>query len=265
MGNNIREIAGISISFERHGDPAQDPVILVHCGGGQSGWWSQVTPALTQSHHVITLDLSGHGDSGRRPEYDPALWAREVGTLAQELVPSRQVALVGHSLGGLVSIYCAAAFPDLVKQLVLIDPPVLDVQLRAAPPPSRIYEEQEEALSRFRLRPPETFASAARLREIAAQGLQEVPGGWTWKYDPLASQRFTVDGVAAQLANVQCPTACIYGDLSPYASAETAEYIGSTMGQTVHAVVIPRAYHHVPLDAPDSLAAAIDAALLSQA
>jgi len=254
-------VAGIDVSFEHHGDMAGETILLVHCGGGHSGWWSELLPSLPQNLQIVTMDLSGHGDSGRRVKYSPEDWAAEVAAVARQTSSGAPVTIVGHSLGGLVGIYTAARFPEVVSNLILVDPPVLHVKARDTPLRTKIYNSPEDALARFRLRPPETKASQQVLLAIARQGLKQVDNGWAWKYDPAASQCFTVEGVAAQLAQIACPTSCIYGEFSPYVDETTACYIGDIAQRAVAATSIPGAYHHIPLDAPVELAVAIEGAL----
>lgn len=244
-------------SVVRYGAPDSEILFLVHCGGGHAGWWTEVIPHLANDYAVITIDLSGHGDSVWRESYSPEAWASEIRDVLDELGLSRPITLVGHSMGGLVGIYFAATYPDRLKQLILIDPPVQHVELRDVPVRAKCYTSPDSALTRFNLRPPETIAPDERLREIGRQGLRQESEGWRWKYDPRASQRFTVPGVAGKLAKVICPIACIYGERSQYVDADTVHYIETLVEHPIEARVIAGAYHHVPLDAPQDVACAI--------
>ena len=66
---------------------------------------------------VAAIDLSGMGDSGWRSHYTSELRAEEIRRLGLGAP-----ALVGHSFGGMVACEIAAAMPERVKRLVLIDP-----------------------------------------------------------------------------------------------------------------------------------------------
>ena len=44
-------------------------IVLVHGGAAHAHWWDHVAPLLAQEYCVVALDLSGHGDSGRRDRY----------------------------------------------------------------------------------------------------------------------------------------------------------------------------------------------------
>src|SRR5690349_7020121 len=87
---------GASISYRVWGEPGRPGLVLVHGGAAHSGWWDHIGPLLT-SHRVAALDLSGHGDSDRRPSYSMDLWAKEVAAVcaAEQLV---RPVVIGHSM-----------------------------------------------------------------------------------------------------------------------------------------------------------------------
>src|SRR5437763_1787423 len=96
-------------------------------GPPPSGWWDHVAPLLS-SHRVVALDLSGHGDSGRREIYDMRQWAREIVTVAEAEALHRPV-VVGHSMGGWVAVTVGVEHGDSVSAVAFIDSPLND------PPP----------------------------------------------------------------------------------------------------------------------------------
>lgn len=231
--------------------------MLLHCGGGNAAWWQYVTPVLQSNFHLIVPELSGHGASGHRDAYSPDIWAQEAHSIIKE-VATGPVAIAGHSMGALVAIYVAALYPESVSTLILVDPPVQSVWVRDTPPASRDYPTKKSALKSFRLRPPETFATEDLLQNIAAASVGEVDGGWAWRFDPRASQRFDVPGVKAALEKIIVPVGCIRGGMSQYVTIDTVSYMEELLKRPVEAITIPRAYHHVPLDAPVELAKAIN-------
>ena len=80
-------VAGCPIHYLRWGDPAQPGVVLVHGGAAHAQWWSFLAPQLMRQYHVVALDLSGHGDSGRREEYPREVWADEALAIFDGRVP----------------------------------------------------------------------------------------------------------------------------------------------------------------------------------
>src|SRR3954466_14648293 len=94
-------VAGARVAYRVWGAARAPGVVLVHGGAAHAGWWDHVAPLLS-GHRVAALDLTGHGDSDRRAEYDPFLWAREVVEVAAAEDLYRPV-VVGHSMGGWVA------------------------------------------------------------------------------------------------------------------------------------------------------------------
>jgi pimeloyl-ACP methyl ester carboxylesterase len=100
--------------------------ILVH---GVTGWWRtwwRVGPALAAAGwRVIAVDLRGHGDSPRIEGH------ATIGDLAADLAAiidhteTPVDALIGHSLGAAVSAELAYLRPELMRRLVLEDPPAI--------------------------------------------------------------------------------------------------------------------------------------------
>ena len=79
-GTNERAttVEGTPIAYREWGDPADRSIVLVHGGAAHSRWWDHIAPLLTGGWRVVALDLSGHGDSGRRDRYSLDAWAREM-------------------------------------------------------------------------------------------------------------------------------------------------------------------------------------------
>jgi pimeloyl-ACP methyl ester carboxylesterase len=102
------------------GDP---PVLFLHSFAGDCTHWSPALEALAPRRRVVSFDFSGHGLSpAARGRYSIRRLAQDVLTVAnaQNL---EHFALVGHSLGALVAADFAAAGPQRVKKLILVDPP----------------------------------------------------------------------------------------------------------------------------------------------
>jgi len=111
---------GIPIAYraEGAGEPA---VVLVHCWCGNQGFWKGAVAALKDRHRVVTLDLAGHGASGRgRARYTVEAFAEDVKAVVERLGLTK-VILVGHSMGGPVTLEAARLMPDRVVKLIPID------------------------------------------------------------------------------------------------------------------------------------------------
>jgi pimeloyl-ACP methyl ester carboxylesterase len=99
------------------------PMLLVHGLGGSLLDWMDVAAAFTSHHHVWSLDLLGFGRTplgDRHASVDDN--RRLVDAVARQVGDGEPVLLMGNSMGGLISILEAAANPELVSGLVLVDP-----------------------------------------------------------------------------------------------------------------------------------------------
>ena len=118
------EVEGCPIHYLLWGDSSHPGIVLVHGGAAHAHWWSFIAPQLTKHFYVAALDLSGHGDSGRRDEYPREFWAEEVMAVAADARFVGAPILVGHSMGGFVCISAAALYGDLLAGAVIVDSPV---------------------------------------------------------------------------------------------------------------------------------------------
>ncbi len=96
-------------------------VVLVHGLGGSHLNWMCVAPLLAERRRVIVPDLPGFGLSPRQGRVTLAR-AREALLRLIDDVATGPVTLVGHSWGGAVALMTAAARPDAVSRLMLVDP-----------------------------------------------------------------------------------------------------------------------------------------------
>lgn len=95
------------------------PVVLLHGLGGSLHMWQGVIDVLALHHHVVAVDLRGHGRSSAGGKTSIGSWTKDVEALigALELPP---VALVGHSIGSLVAQHLAVKRPEMVDHLVMV-------------------------------------------------------------------------------------------------------------------------------------------------
>lgn len=113
---------GIRQYYHRTGGD-RPPLVLLH-GFTENGLcWSRVAKALEWDYDVIMVDARGHGLSGG-PEtgYSQELLTEDIVGLINELRPQQPV-LFGHSNGALTAAQVAATYPELVRAVILEDPP----------------------------------------------------------------------------------------------------------------------------------------------
>jgi pimeloyl-ACP methyl ester carboxylesterase len=262
------EVAGTPIRYLRWGDTAKPGIVLVHGGAAHAHWWSFIAPQLTRQYHVVALDLSGHGESGRREEYPREVWADEVMGVADDARFIGPPVLVGHSLGGLVSIVAASVHGDRLAGAVIVDSPVRrpdpeseeGARGRAFRNP-KVYPDLATAMQHFHLIPPQPCENRFIVEHIARHSLHRVPEGWTWKFDPRVFVRFSLQPMNDYLAAVRCRVAVFRGENSAVVPPETAEYMYELLDRNAPFVEIPDSYHHLILDQPLAFIAALRAIL----
>ncbi len=97
------------------------PFLLIHGAGASSAIWMMVIARLARLSRAIAIDLPGHGPSPPfedKPRPTLADYCQATGELAALTGIGRSV-LIGHSMGALVAIEAALAWPDKVAGLVL--------------------------------------------------------------------------------------------------------------------------------------------------
>ena len=77
------EVHDCPIHYLRWGEQQKPGIVLVHGGAAHARWWLPIGPALTSEYAVAAIDLSGHGDSGRRERYSAELWGDEIMAVAR--------------------------------------------------------------------------------------------------------------------------------------------------------------------------------------
>lgn len=120
-GGRIVSLPGGEVEIVEAGPRTSPAVVLIHCFTCAINWWDGMIPRLAATHRVIAVDLLGHGGSekptaGYSIENQADLVAQALGRLGV-----RDAEVVGHSLGGPVSIALAEQSPQLVDRLVAID------------------------------------------------------------------------------------------------------------------------------------------------
>ena len=119
------EVLGSGVRVLESGDPAADPVLLIHGVGGWAENWRSTLDALAASgRRGIAPDLPGFGESAgvtRARYFDPAgaFYERFVFGLLDRLGIAR-AHVVGHSLGGAIAYIAAVSSPDRVASLTLV-------------------------------------------------------------------------------------------------------------------------------------------------
>lgn len=253
------------------------PLVFVHGFGNDSHVWDEIAPKVAPHYRTLAIDLRGHGDSDPDPEgrYDHTSMARDLETAADSLGIGRAV-LVGHSLGGRVSMAFAGRNPDKMAGLVIVDSaPSLDRRGTARirqeteslePSFASVRDYERVLLHQYPAARPETLARLARLWLR-----QRDDGRYETKTD-LTGRRRRVQGDPEEvrrrmedetqrlwdaLESARCPVLVIRGAASDVLDADTADRMVDEVLANGKLAVVPRASHSVMLDNPEGFAQAL--------
>ncbi|HXL99807.1 MAG TPA: alpha/beta hydrolase [Rhizomicrobium sp.] len=263
------EVEGTRIHYLRWGQRARPGLLLVHGNAAHAYWWSFIAPYLALEYNVAAMDLSGMGDSEWRKDYSMEMFVAEqlaVCEAAGMFAVGEPPIIVAHSFGGFVTMLTGALHGDRLAGTVIVDSPVNPPDRPGGPPkrvikPHHVYPTMAAALARFRLMPPQTCDNLYLVDWVGRRSLKPVEGGFTWKFDPAIWQRFSIGDTAARLKAIKCRIAIFRGENSILMPPQIGEYMFNLLGRAAPVVTIPEAQHHVMLDQPLALVAALRALL----
>lgn len=243
------------------GEPA---ALLLHGVGNYGRYWDAFAEAVAGRLRLVAPDARGHGDSAR-PEDGYA--AADFVADAVAILDARRIdraLVVGHSMGGYHATMLAAAQPERVRGLVIVD---------AGP---EALPEGAERARRLSLGRPDSFAdhveAEAYLRRtspgyddsVYANRLRwlfrEEAGRLAWRSSAHALSRIFAGspdrtGAWSRAGSITAPTLLVRGSRSPVLARETAERLVAAIRGA--RLVELDAGHNVPLDRPGGLAEAV--------
>ncbi|HEX4048980.1 MAG TPA: alpha/beta hydrolase [Elusimicrobiota bacterium] len=238
------------------------PILLTHGMAANTHWWDEVVPRWNGKLRAAALDFRGHGDSDRTPDgaYTADLWIEDIETARRALGWERFI-LCGHSMGARIALTYAERHPRRLRGVAAVDflPEVRSNRpsrfKRASGRPQPFYASEDDILSRFRLEPGGTILPPEKVRALGREGVRRGAEGWTWKFD-WRCLSLPIPPVWPQLAEIKVPALMVRGGLSDIIDAADFERVTREVAGA-RGVTIPGAHHHVPLDAPAELAAAV--------
>lgn len=115
--------SGVALHYRDWGGPAAAlPLLLLHGLASGSRIWDLVAPVLANERRVVALDQRGHGLSEKPDEgYDFATLVADALAAASALGLGERFAVAGHSWGANVALEIAAAHPERIAALALVD------------------------------------------------------------------------------------------------------------------------------------------------
>jgi pimeloyl-ACP methyl ester carboxylesterase len=118
--NQVRSFDGVKISYDVQGT-GQPVLVFVHGWSCSKEYWKEQVAHFAKKHKVVTIDLAGHGQSGRsRKDYTVESFGKDVASVVKKLNLDQAI-LIGHSMGGDVIVEAAGQMPDRIICLVGAD------------------------------------------------------------------------------------------------------------------------------------------------
>jgi pimeloyl-ACP methyl ester carboxylesterase len=278
---------GTKLEVLTWGERGRPGLLLVHGNNAHADWWSFIAPYLARDYRVTAMSMAGMGASDWRDGYAFSDFADDAEACARATglhEGGRKPVYIGHSFGGMQVCFTAMRRPEQMHAAVLVDtgfgeppPAVLEARrkrrerignIRVGDPPSRVYPTLAEALARFRLAPPQPIENLYIADFIARRSLKRAPlpdgsgEGWTWKFDPDMWEKLDPASLSmmtdpsADAPSAQAPMVHLYGEKSRMVDRRKGEDAGFPAGRMAE-IEIPDSQHHVLIDQPLALVAAL--------
>jgi pimeloyl-ACP methyl ester carboxylesterase/DNA-binding response OmpR family regulator len=260
-------VHGQPIHARVQGTPGRRLIVLIH--GWSSSWYalSPLLPLLSERFYCVAVDLPGYGDSPALPGRTtiPA-YADLLAGLVQQLSPAVPAVLLGHSMGGMISLTMALRHPEVVERLILLCPTISGnlsfwinafiapiTMIERVPLFNRIVATLEPYLlsATDRLMKPASFAERTKITEAEYHRLRadaRRPGQGRVRADCYTAMRN--NDLRGQLRQITMPALVIWGmedNTVPLrdASAVVDEWPSAELR------VLPKAGHWPQFETPD--------------
>jgi pimeloyl-ACP methyl ester carboxylesterase len=266
------EVEGVEIEVLAWGERDRPGLLLLHGFTAHADWWSFLAPLLAQGRRVVAFSLSGMGRSGWRDTYSLEQHAREAIAVAETsglFEPATPPIVIGHSFGSFATRIVAHTIGAKLGGIVLVDGALAardsndeydGVPVRGHR--HRVYPTLEQAIARFRFEPAQVCDNPYIMDFLARTSLGLTPtehdgDGWSWRFDPDLRAKIRALPTAELLAPVPCRVALLFGDRSKLMTSVRIDLIRRHTPPGAPWIVIPDAGHHIMVDQPLALIAAL--------
>ena len=242
-------------------DDSRPKLLCLHGGAAHAHWFDFVVGAFSERYRVLSLDLRGHGDSewAADANYSYLQYASDVAAVVDRLAGG-PVVLLGHSMGGMVSLVCAARYPERVAALVVLDSTMQMSADRVSTlrgigeGKGRSFASREAFIEGFKVRPAGTSAAPNVVRHMAFHACRQFEDGeWRNKFDrKVYARRHPIDGFE-YWPRIKVPALLVASGKSGRVTPEVLNRVHECCPQVVlH--TLAKAGHHVTLDDPMGVA-----------
>jgi pimeloyl-ACP methyl ester carboxylesterase len=253
------------VRWDRFGDPAAAPVVLLHGTPFSSYVWRGVARALAAHHQVFVWDMPGYGASAMFDGQDVSLAAQ--GRVFTELLGYwglSEPLVVAHDFGGAVALRAHLLHGARYQRLVLVDPVALapwgSPFFRLVGEHFKVFEQLPPNLHRVLVREYVSSASSpglhpATLDRLVQPWLGEDGQRAFYRQIALADQRFT-DEIQGQYGSISLPVLVCWGEDDSWIPVAKAHELASLV-PSAELHLFPGAGHLVQEDTPAELTAVL--------
>lgn len=241
-------------------DTSLPTLIFVHGFSGHARWWSFLMPFFADRYRVAAIDLPGMGDSSAFTAYDDECFARSILGLIRHYALA-EVTIIGHSFGGAQAMRAMAMAPELFAHGIIVDTIVrftgeeYSRQLEGRSS-HKLRSTRAECMENFRLIPPQPEVVPVLVDYVAHHSCTGNGDGWHWKFDPQIRNAGEIRSPDI-LHQVRTRVDCIYGEQSLFSADNLPQRILESFPNHGQLILVPDAHHHLMLDHPLELVAAI--------
>ena len=118
--NEVRLTSGQIITYKESGE-GSDILLLIHGLGSNHKAWNKLTPLLEDKYKLIAIDLPQYLDQEKPGPIGMMAYAKMVKEFI-DIMGIQNANIVGHSMGGQISLHLASSYPESVNKLILIAP-----------------------------------------------------------------------------------------------------------------------------------------------
>ncbi len=255
VSTGVARVNGAELYYKEAGKGAS--ILLIAGGTGDADSWLASFDRLALRCRVIAYDRRGHSRSSGPPSSDLHLHAEDAAALLAQ-VDASPATVVGWSGGGLIALDLAIEHPEMVRSLVLVEPP--------------LHAKKDFDLG-FLL----TFARVLLLRRIrgdraAARAFKRFVDGDSWDRLPADAREAMLGNASALMADLDagtgehltvekikgltCPVVLLYGTQSPKILHRPIQRLAAWLPQA-EVEVVAGAGHLMHFDRPAEFEAAI--------
>ena len=249
-------IQGVNVHYRDEGNQNDSiPLVLIHGTSSSLHTWDSIVPALVGKKRIIRLDLPAFGLTGPHPQRDYSInFYNQFIDAFLNAIGIQEYIIAGNSLGGSIAWNQALAYPDKVKQLILINsggypkknekgnigfklasiPVVGDVLVKFTP----------RALIRKSIE--DVYSDKAKVNEVMVQRYFDLllrEGNRNATLDIFKQRKF---GSSEKIKNIQTSTLIIWGEDDQLIDVSNA-YLFEKDIRNSQLVIIPKT-GHVPME-----------------